>query len=271
MKENRDQSPLTNAGDPDNISTANSTSFKYKSSFFELLEAADNEVFKNVKIAVPIKYLSNFWRSLEMPLTVKVISDWTKDCLMSTIADTAFKITNTVIRSNCYFIQQRQCKTGKTIRRFKRPVYWNEYQTKTESRNLRNNNLTRFPFDASFQGVRRSFVLAFNNTTVNVPHDPINNTNNKVERNSYTIYFLQRVNITNYDISINGRNFYDQPINDFIKQYDEVRKASTGQGEDYTTGYLLNYHYFKDHYRPIAVYRSTQKELDADSRAIQQN
>ena len=114
------------------------------------------------------------------------------------------------------------------------------------------------------------FVLAFNNTTVNVPNDPINNTNNKVERNSHTIYFLQRVNITNYDVSINGRNFYDQPINDFIKQYDEVRKASTGQGEEYTTGYLLNYHYFKDHYRPIAVYRSTQKELDADSRAIQQ-
>ena len=119
----RDQSPLTNAGNPDNVSTANSTSFKYKSSFFELLEAADNEVFKNVKIAVPTKYLSNFWRSLEMPLTAKVISDWTKDCLMSTIADTAVKITNTVIRSNCYFIQQRQCKTGKTIRRFKRPVY----------------------------------------------------------------------------------------------------------------------------------------------------
>ena len=55
VKENRDQSPLTNPGNPDTVSTANSTSFKYKSSFFELLEAADNGEFKNVKIAVLIK------------------------------------------------------------------------------------------------------------------------------------------------------------------------------------------------------------------------
>ena len=52
---------------------------------------------------------------------------------------------------------------------------------------------------------------------------------------------------------IDGRNFYDQPINDLIKQYDEVRKVSTGQGDDYTTGRLLDYAYFKDNYRLIAV------------------
>ena len=55
------------AGNPDKFSTANSTSFKYKSSFFKPLTAADNEVFKNVKLTVSLKYLSNFWRSLEMP------------------------------------------------------------------------------------------------------------------------------------------------------------------------------------------------------------
>ena len=53
---------------------------------------------------------------------------------------------------------------------FKRSVCWNEYQTKIETRDLDNNNLTRFPLDASFQGVRRLFALAFNNTTVNVPN-----------------------------------------------------------------------------------------------------
>ena len=52
---------------------------------------------------------------------------------------------------------------------------------------------------------------------------------------------------------IDGRNFYDQPINDLIKQYDEVRKVSTGQGDDYATGCLLHYGYFKDNYRLIAV------------------
>ena len=69
---------------------------------------------------------------------------------------------------------------------------------------------------------------------------------------------------------IDGRKFYDQPIDDLIKQYDEVKKISTGQGDDYTTGCLLDYAYFKDNYRLIAVDLSKQKPLDADPRAIQQ-
>ena len=96
------------------------------------------------------------------------------------------------------------------------------------------------------------------------------NGNKKVERNSHKKYFLPRVNITNYNVLIDGRNFYDQPINDSVKQYDEIRKTATGQGDDYTTGCLLNYQYFKDHYNLIAADLSKQKELNADSRAIQQ-
>ena len=64
----RVESPVTNAGNPGNVSTTNSTSFKYKSSFFKLISATDNRVFKDANIAVLLKYLSNFWRSLEMPL-----------------------------------------------------------------------------------------------------------------------------------------------------------------------------------------------------------
>ena len=105
------------------------------------------------------------------------------------------------------------------------------------------------------------FVLAFDNTE---------NGNKKVERDSYRKYFLPRVNIANYNILIDGRNFYDQPINDQIKKYDEIRKIATGKGDDYTTGCLLYYQYFKDHYQLIAVDLSKQKELDADPRAVQQ-
>ena len=111
------------------------------------------------------------------------------------------------------------------------------------------------------------FVLAFNNTNVNVPNKPINNTNNRVLRNSHTKYFLPRVNITNYDVLIDRRNFYNQPINDLVKQY---AKTETELGENYTTGCLLDYQYFKDHYNLIAVDLSKEKEWDADSRAIQQ-
>ena len=82
-------------------------------------------------------------------------------------------------------------------------------------------------------------------------------------------YFLSRGEIKNYSVLIDGRNFYDQPINDIIKQYDEVRKVSTGYGDDYTTGFLLDYAYFKDNYRLIAVYLSKQKALDADPTVIQ--
>ena len=92
----------------------------------------------------------------------------------------------------------------------------------------------------------------------------------RVLRNSHTKYFLPRVNITNYNVLIDGRNFYDQPINDLVKQYDEIRKTATGQGDYYTTGRLLDYQYFKDHYNLIAVDLRKQKELDADSRALQQ-
>ena len=105
------------------------------------------------------------------------------------------------------------------------------------------------------------FVLAFDNTE---------NGNKKVERDRYRKYFLPRVNIANYNILIDGRNFYDQPINDQIKKYDEIRKIATGKGDDYTTGCLLYYQYFKDHYQLIVVDLSKQKELDADPRAVQQ-
>ena len=83
-------------------------------------------------------------------------------------------------------------------------------------------------------------------------------------------YFLPRIEIKNYNIEIDGRNFYDQAINDTIKQHDEVRKVSTGQGDDYTTGCLLDFAYFKNNYKLIAANLSKQKALDADSRAIQQ-
>ena len=83
-------------------------------------------------------------------------------------------------------------------------------------------------------------------------------------------YFLSRVKIESYNIEIDGKNFYDQPVNDSIKHYDEIRKISTGQGDGYTTGCLLDFAYFEKIYRLIAVDLSKQKPLNDDSREIQQ-
>ena len=144
---------------------------------------------------------------------------------------------------------------------FKRSVYWNEYQSKIETKTADDNNVTRFPSDASFKGVNRLFVLAFDNTE---------NGNKKVERESHRKYFLPRVDITNYNVLIDGRNVYDQAINDQINNYDEIRNIATMKGDNYATGCLLDYQYFKDHYQLIAVDLSKQKELDADPKANQQ-
>ena len=116
--------------------------------------------------------------------------NWNKDCVMSTIADTTFKIKNTKLYSTTVTLSSNDnAKLVKLLEDgFNRPVYWDEYQAKTITRNLDNNNLTRFPLDASFQGVRRLFVLVFDNTEGGAE---------KVERNSRTKYFLPKVNITN--------------------------------------------------------------------------
>ena len=122
------------------------------------------------------------------------------------------------------------------------------------------NDNIRELLDSSYQGVKRLFVLAYDNTAGN----------NQVSIDSYKKYFLPRVKIENYNIEIDGRNFYDQPINDLIKQYDEVRKVSTRQSDDYTTGCLLDFTYFEKNYRLVAAGLSKQKALDVDSREIQQ-
>ena len=108
------------------------------------------------------------------------------------------------------------------------------------------------------------FVLAYDNTADDNDH------NNQVSVNSFKKYFLPRVKTENYNIKIKKRNFYDQPINDSNKQYDEVGKISTGQGDDYTTGCLLDFAYFAKNYRLIAADLSKQKALYAHSRGTQQ-
>ena len=66
------------------------------------------------------------------------------------------------------------------------------------------------------------------------------------------------------------RNFFDQPIKNNLITYDNIRKIATGQGDDYTTGCLLDYNYFSNYYKMIAIDLSKQQALDADPKEIQQ-
>ena len=73
-----------------------------------------------------------------------------------------------------------------------------------------------------------------------------------------------------YNGMIDGKHFFDQPINSMNKTYENIRKITTGQGDNYTTGCLLDYPYFKDHCKTITIDLSKQQALDVDPRAIQQ-
>ena len=89
-------------------------------------------------------------------------------------------------------------------------------------------------------------------------------------KNGQRKYYLPRVDLEKYNVIIDGRKFYDNPIESDIEKYRELKKVMIGKGEDYTTGSLIDYNYFKKQYKLVAVDLSKQKELDADPRAIQQ-
>ena len=192
-----------------------------------------------------------------MPLInceVNLILTWSSTCVI-TNSDGAgtFEITDTKLyapvvtlstQKNTKFLQE--LKSG-----FKRVINWNKYLSKPELL-AQNPNLNHL-IEPSFQGVNRLFVLAFEN-----------------DRTSSDEYYLPTVEIKDYNIMINGENFFDQPVKDNKVTYENIRKIATGQGDDYTTGCLLDYSYFADTYKMIAVDLSKQQVLDTDPRAIQQ-
>ena len=166
---------------------------------------------------------------------------WCENCILSSAGDNAiFTITDAKRYVPIVTLSaEDNAKLSNLLGDgFKRLVYWNKCKViLNKIVEIADNNeekYIRVLLDSSYQGVKRLFLLAYNNTEGN----------NQVSIDSFRKYFLPRFKIENYIIEIDGRNFYDQPINDVIKQYDKVRKISTGQGDDYATGCLLDSCYF---------------------------
>ena len=141
---------------------------------------------------------------------------------------------------------------------FQRSIYWNEYKTKEINEDADANVFKYINLDPSFQGVNRLFVMAYNRA------------NGQRTRNGQRKYYLRRIGLEKYNVIIDGRNFYDNPIESDTEKYRELKKVIIGKGEDYTTGSLSDFNYFDKHYKLVAVDLSKQKELDADPRAIQE-
>ena len=191
-----------------------------------------------------------------MPLInceVNLILTWSSTCVTtnSTGAGT-FETTDTKLyvpvvtlstQDNSKLLQQ--LKSG-----FKRTVSWNIYLSKPKLL-TKNPNLNHL-VEPSFQGVNRLLALAFENDA---------------RRTSHSGYYLPNVEIKNYNVMINGENFFDLPIKNNKVTYENI---VTSQGDDYRTGCLLDYPYFKNSYKMIVIDLSKQQALDIDPRAIQQ-
>ena len=243
--------------DEPNNNLADSESCKFKVKITGKTPNDDNK--KDVEMMVPLKYLSNFWRTLELPLInceVNLILTWSSACVITNFTGAGtFEITDTKLyvpvvtlstKENAKLLQE--LKSG-----FKRVINWNKYLSKPEL--LRKNPNLNYLIEPSFQGVNRLFIFAFENDT---------------KRTSHSGYYLPSVEIKSYNIVINGENFFDQPIKKKKITYHNVRKIATGYGDDYATGCLLDYPYFIETYKMIAVDLSKQKALDFDPKAIQQ-
>ena len=159
--------------------------------------------------------------------------NWIENCILSSAGDSAkFVITDAKLHVPIVSTKDSANLTKQLSEGFKRSIYWNSYETKPAKVIEQGKNIYEL-LNASFQGVKRLFVLAYSIAAPAAGDNPppVDETTG-IKSNKK--YFLPRGEIKNYNLLTDGRNFYDQSINDIIKQYDEVRKVSTGYGDDYT-------------------------------------
>ena len=239
-----------------NYSIKNSKSFDYKISITGELEG--NNVEKDdVEIVVPLKYLSNFWRTLDIPLNNCEISlslAWSENCVITSKAtreadpdadpavvginnptNAVFKIADcklyvlvvTLSAENDNKLSE-QLKTG-----FKKTFRWNKYRSEM-SNPTKSNNLN-YLIDPTFTNVNRLFVLSFENED---------------DGTLFSIYYVPKVEIKDFNMLIDGKPFFEIPVKnkEACEQIIEISKNN-----DYTTGNLLDYEYFKDRYKLIAI------------------
>ena len=215
-KYKRDEPPANIANDSTQV---NSKSFDYKAKLLgnPLLDSAIAKL--SVKIVVPLKYLSNFFRSLEMPLMnckIKLNLTWKKECVLSNQAgDAVFIINDTKLYVPVVTLSKEDNKdfTDQQNKGFQRFIYWNEYKTKEQNEDADNNVFKYINLNPSFQGVNRLFVMAYSREDANQP-----------DRNSRRKYYLPTTYLKKYNVIIDGQNVYDNQIESDIEKYRELKK-----------------------------------------------
>ena len=160
---------------------------------------------KDVEIIESLKYFEMSLINCE----VNLILTWSKDCVISSAAgETKFKITDTKLyvpvvtlstQDNAKLLQQ--LKSG-----FKRTINWNKYESSVKT--FAQNRYLNYLINPSFQGVNRLFVLSFENED---------------DRRSHSTYYLPKVEIKDYNVMIDGKNLFVEPINNNFKTYENIR------------------------------------------------
>ena len=189
-QDKRDEPPEVNA--INDLTTDTSGYFKYKVNVLGNPVVANNIAKINVKVVVPLKYLSNFFRSLEMHLInckIKLNLTWKKECVLSIDdGEAVFIINDTKMyvpvitlskEDNKDFIEQQNEK-------FQRSIYWNEYKTKEINEDADANVFKYINLDPSSQGVNRLFVMAYNRA------------NGQPTRNGQRKYYLPRIDVEKF-------------------------------------------------------------------------
>ena len=243
-----------------NISIRNSKSFDYKTEITGSLDAGEDGK-EDVKIAMPLKYLGNFWRSLDIPLinceTTLVLS-WYKECALvgrahrgppaaaiNSPTEAKFEITECKLYVPIVILSAEsdnklleQLKSG-----FRRSIKWNKYISQMSNQN-KNNNLN-YLIDTTFSNVNRLFVLSFENED---------------DTTSYYKYYMPSVETKDYNVLIDGNAFFELPIKNIEETYEKIIQI-TDHSSYYTRVNLLDYEYFKEHYKLIVIDLSKQIEL----------
>ena len=228
---------------------------------------------QKIELAIPLKYLGKFWRALNIPLISCEVSlelKWNKNCVItslerrqvdagppivrdkpptgSTLAIDKYKLYIPVVTLS----KDDEIKLlTNLISEFKREIIWNKYRSQV-SREAINNNLNTL-IDPTFTNVNRLFVLAYRTAD---------------HRQSFSRFYLPNVMAKDYNVIINKLAFFDLPIKTEEEAYEKIIDIS--RNNEYTTGNLLDYDYFKEHYKLIAIDLSKQQVLQENEDLMQQ-
>ena len=279
---------LTNDGNDNfaNRNVVNSNAFKYKNKIIGNTynvdaAAAGYDVNKKgtqaIELAIPLKLLGNFWRALNIPLISCEVSlelKWNKNCVITSLENRIINAGPPVIRGNVptsSTLAINDCKLYIPVvtlskddeiklltnlkSGFTREIKWNKYRSQISTEAI-NKNLNIL-IDPTITNVNRLFVLAYQVDA-----------NNNDNRQSFSQFYLPRVMVKDSDVIIDKLAFFDLPIKNEEEAYEKIIDIS--KTNEYTTGNLLDYDYFKKYYKLIAIYLSKQQVLLENEDLIQQ-